>query len=93
MAIAMSSLRQSLFDLIDIMREHMRLKTECSEGQYLDAIHRMQEVDSDLSPHDQVALVDLFEKEHDTAMTYLLLESDSLRKAWIKDILTKAHSG
>lgn len=52
----------------------------------------MQEVDSDLSPDDQVTLADLFTKDHDSATAYLLLKSDAVRKAWIKRKLAQAAS-
>lgn len=59
----------------------------------LDAIHRMQEVDSDLSPNEQAVLTDLFKKECNTAEIYLALKSDPVWKAWIKRKLTQARSG
>lgn len=49
----------------------------------LDAINRMQEVDSDLSAEDQVTLMDIF-ADPGSAMTYLALKSDEVRKVWIK---------
>lgn len=68
--------------------ENERLEREC-----LDAIHRMQEVDFDLSPDDQATLVELFKKDHNSANTYLVIKSDPVRKAWIKRKLTKAGLG
>ena len=59
----------------------------------LDAIYHLQQVDSDLPTDDQAILVDLFNKNHDSAKVYLALESDPLRKAWIKRKLTQAGSG
>ena len=53
----------------------------------------MQEVDSNIPPDDQVILADLFNKEHNSAKTYLALKSDPLQKAWIKHKLTQAGSG
>ena len=75
----MSSLRHALSRLIDVLRKNVeltkakakvredwkRLKNERLERERLDAIYRMQEVDSDLSPDDQAELVDLFKEEHD----------------------------
>lgn len=59
----------------------------------VNAICHMQEVDSDLPIDDQAALVDLFEKENDSAKTYLALKSDALRRAWIKRKITASGSG
>jgi len=97
-AIVMSNLRRELSKLVDLLHKHLEAREEQIqerlERQCLpDAIYRMQEVDSDLSLDDQVTLVDLFAKERNSAMTYLALTSDPVRKAWIKLKLTKASSG
>ena len=76
-------------------KEHERLERERAKEQQdlkWDAICRMQVVDSDLSPDDQVTLVDLFNQEHDSTRTYLALKSDTVRKTWIKRKLAQAES-
>lgn len=59
----------------------------------VDAILRLQEVDSDLLVDDQVTIINLFSEDHDCAKTYLDIKSDSARKEWIKRKLTEAGSG
>ena len=62
-------------------KEHEHLEHERAKEQQdpkWDAICHMQVVDSDLSPDNQVTLVDLFNKEHDSARTYLALKSDAV---------------
>ena len=76
-------------------KEHERLEREHAKQQQdlkWDAICHMQVVDSDLSPDDQVTLMDLFNKEHDSVRTYLALKSDAVRKTWIKCKLAQAES-
>jgi hypothetical protein len=106
-AISLSSLQRELSETRDLMCQHLELtKTnleewnlKCEEIEHMEqnpalrATHHMQEVDSDLSPDDQAALVDLFAKKRDIATTYLLLKSDPIRKAWIKHKLAQADSG
>ena len=73
--------------------EHGHLEQQKGNRQKTDAIYQMQEVDSDLPPEHQAILADLFNKEHNSAKTYLALKSDPVRKAWIKRKLTQAGSG
>ena len=58
----------------------------------VDAILRMQELHSDLSPDDQVTLVDLFNNEPGRAETYLALLTDDVRNTWISRRLAEAAS-
>lgn len=98
--ILMSSLQRELSDTKDLMRQHLELTETNFGGVELEIEHleqnpalratrHMQEVDSDLSPYDQATLVELFEKKHDIAMTYLLLKSDPIRKPWIRHKLAQ----
>ncbi len=73
--------------------EQQKGNRQKTEDPMLDAIYQMQEVDSDLPPEHQAILADLFNKEHNSAKTYLALKSDPVRKAWIKHKLTQAGSG
>ena len=93
------SLQRELSDTKNLMCQHLELtetnleewNLKCEEIEHLEqnpalrATRHMQEVDSDLSPYDQ----ELFEKKHDIAMTYLLLKSDPIRKAWIRHKLAQ----
>ena len=58
----------------------------------VDAILCMQELHSDLSPDDQVTLVDLFNNEPGRAETYLALLTDDVRNTWISRRLAEAAS-
>ena len=57
----------------------------------VNAINHMEEVDSDLSPDDQVTLMHVF-KDPSNAMAYLALKSDAVRKVWKKRELAEADS-
>ena len=63
------------------------------QGPMLGAIYHMQDVNSNLSPDEQVTLADLFTKDHNSARVYLALKSDPVQKAWIKRKLAQANSG
>lgn len=73
-------------------RERLEQERQAREQQnpIFCAITRMQEVDSDLPPEDQVTLADLFNSDLNSASTYLLLKADPVRKAWIKRKLAQA---
>ena len=58
----------------------------------LNAIDRMQELDSDLSPDDQATLADLFNEDTGSAKTYLALKTDPVRKAWIQRKLKQTRT-
>jgi hypothetical protein len=73
-------------------REHQERERPMEQDPMLRAIILMQDVDSDLSPEDQVTLAELFSKELDSAKTYLALRSDPVRKAWIKRKLAQAET-
>ena len=83
------------------LEEHQRLEErQRQEEAILDhekdpmlvAIDRLQEVEADLSPDEMAILAELFNKEHDSAKTYLALKSDPVRKAWIKRRLAQSGS-
>jgi hypothetical protein len=72
-------------------RERLERASEHPMGEQdpmLRALIHMQDVDADLSPEDQATLAELFNKDHDSAKTYLALKGP-VRKAWIK--LKLAH--
>jgi hypothetical protein len=72
-------------------REHLERASEHPMGEQdpmLRALIHMQDVDADLSPEDQATLAELFNKDHDSAKTYLALKGP-VQKAWIK--LKLAH--
>jgi hypothetical protein len=48
------------------------------------AMERVQEVDSDLTPDELAGLIEVFQKERDSARAYLLIKNEGVRKAWIK---------
>jgi hypothetical protein len=48
------------------------------------AMEHVQETESDLTPDELAGLIDVFQKERDSARAYLLIKNDSIRKAWIK---------
>lgn len=56
------------------------------------AIERAQEVESDLTPDELAGLLEVFQKERDSARAYLLIKNDSVRKAWIKRKLASISS-
>jgi hypothetical protein len=76
------------------LEERERLERERLEHEkdpMLDAICRMEEVDTDLPPDDQAILADLF-NNRDSAKTYLTFKSDPVRKAWINFKVAQARS-
>jgi hypothetical protein len=92
----LSFLRHELSKLEDLLRlKNDRLAREqlVQRDPWLEAIYRMQQVDSDLPIDDQVTLVNLFMEGRINAEMYLSIESDPVRKEWIKLELAKAGSG
>jgi len=93
---ALSFLRHEVSRIEDLLRQKSdRLAREqlVQRDPWLEAIHRMQEVDSDLPIDDQVTLVNLFMKGLIDAEMYLSIKSDPVRKEWVKLELEKAGSG
>lgn len=51
---------------------------------FKEATDRAQELERDLSDDDLAALIDVFQTEEGSAMAYLAIKIESVRKAWVK---------
>ena len=97
-AIALTTIGHGITDLNasyckGLEQEEARHQYRMSQQDHRDnvmslAMERAQELDSDLSPEDLIALFEVFQTEEGSAKAYILIKIETVRKAWVKHKVT-----
>jgi hypothetical protein len=85
-AIALSGLQDSITRLTDILIKSMATPGNLGTTRRAQAVERVQDVDDGLSTMEKVELIRQFEENEGLAGTYLSLENQALRQAWIRAV-------
>ena len=92
MAVAMSNVQEAIDRLNDMAAEALKPAEQDSKMIELEratqAIKLVQSQDDGLSIEDRIAMVELFTKNTVAVDTYLAHYDDTLRQAWLKDMLS-----
>lgn len=92
-AVAISGLQDSISRLTDILIKSMATPGNLATTRRAQAVERVQDVDDGLSTMEKVELIRQFEENEVIAGTYLSLEKQALRQAWIRARLESVFGG